>query len=104
MSKLSRVIFAAAFAGGMSASLVAGEYDPPEDVELVNLATKDAGSAIESFMDYSGYPAKNMFDGNTGGESATRWLAYRRESDAPTAYLSVQYSDGRECLSDLGQW
>lgn len=92
MSKLSRVIFAAAFAGGMSASLVAGEYDPPEDVELVNLATKDAGSAIESFMDYSGYPAKNMFDGNTGGESATRWLAYRRESDAPTAYFIYQFN------------
>lgn len=70
----------------------AGDYDPPEGVELVNLSTQTAGSVTESFKDYGGYPASNMFDGNTGIESATRWLAYRRESDAPTAYFVYQFN------------
>lgn len=82
--------FAAAIAVGMSASLLAGEYDPPEDVDLVDLTTPTSGSVVGDSRPYSGYPAAKAFDGEKSG-TATRWLAYK-PTETESTYITYKFN------------
>ena len=77
----------AALVAGMS---FAGEYDPPADVELVDLTTPTSGSVVGDSRPYSGYPAKNAFDGGTSGND-TRWLAYK-PTDAESTFITYKFN------------
>ena len=92
MSKFSRVIFAAAFAVGMSFVLY-GADTPPEGVELVDLTTATSGSVVEDTNPYDSgsYRGSKAFDDKMSG-GGERWLAKKGGVDTPT-YVVYKFNE-----------